>query len=374
MYDVLLWIQTHGETFWLIVLTVNALLTAFVILLENREPERSIAWFLALLVFPLVGFIVYLFFGRDWHKRSYKEKRLIHALTLQRRKALTQAAPPGTDLGERMRAFAVNVTGLQPTSGNRVTILTDAQVKYPRLLAALRAAKQTIDVEYFIFRNDATGREVIDILKERARAGVRVRFLVDGMGSFGFGAKTFTEMREAGIECSYFSPLITVFYFLKANYRDHRKIVLVDGITVFTGGINVGDEYLGKSHRGPWRDTSVELAGPCASQFAALFEDAWARSTGKPKRTDLPVPRPFPDGETVSVIPSGPDTDWKAIHLHYLALLNAADRRIRIQTPYFIPDESLLSALTQAALRGVDVGLMLPRHPDWPYLRWVAQT
>src|SRR3989338_30096 len=110
MYDVLLWVQTHGETFWLIVLTTNAVLTAFVILLENREPERSIAWLLALLVFPLVGFIFYLFFGRDWHKRSYQEKRLIHALTLQRRQELAQTTSPVTGLVDRMRAFAMNVT------------------------------------------------------------------------------------------------------------------------------------------------------------------------------------------------------------------------------------------------------------------------
>lgn len=376
MTDLLQWIQTHAETFWLIVLTVNAILTAFVILLENREPEKSIAWFLALLVFPLVGFIFYLFFGRDWHKRSYQEKRLSHALTAERRRAAPRKEEPPNNATEtewNLRVLAANITGLKPTAGNRVTILTDAQKKYPRLFAALKAAKTSIDAEYFIFRADKTGREFLDILKERARAGVRVRFLVDGMGSFGLGMKVFPELRAAGIECHYFSPLLTVFYFLKANYRDHRKIVVVDGETAFTGGINVGDEYLGQSRRGAWRDTSMELRGPCVKHFADLFEDAWSRTTGQPKRPTI-EPRALDDGETVNVIPSGPDADWRAIHQQYLALIHAARRRIRIQTPYFIPDESLLAALTLAALRGVNVEIMLPLNPDYPYLRWVAHT
>ncbi|HWQ99232.1 MAG TPA: PLDc N-terminal domain-containing protein, partial [Candidatus Methylomirabilis sp.] len=187
MSDIFYWIQSHGELAFIILLTVNALLTAWVILLENREPEKSMAWLLALLVFPLVGFIFYLFFGRDWHKRSYQEKRLIHALIAERRGEVPLHAETTSTTGlERdMRVLATNVSGLRATSGNRVTILTDAQVKYPRLFAALRAAKKTIDVEYFIFRYDRSGREMLEILKERARAGIRVRFLVDGMGSFG---------------------------------------------------------------------------------------------------------------------------------------------------------------------------------------------
>ncbi len=376
MPDLLPWIQTHGELAFVILLSANALLTAYVILLENREPEKSMAWFLALLLFPLIGFIFYLFLGRDWHKRSYQEKRLIHALTVQRRKdhPYHAEAPGGAAALEHdLRTLAANATGHQATTGNRVTILTDAQVKFPRLFAALRAAKKTIDVEYFIFRYDRTGREMVEILKERAKAGVRVRFLVDGMGSIGFGAKAFPEMREAGIECHYFSPLLTVFYFLKINYRDHRKIVVADNETAFTGGINIGNEYLGESHRGPWRDTSVELQGPCVKEFAGLFEDAWCRTTGQP-RTAVPDPRSFAGGETVNVIPSGPDADWKAIHLHYLSLINSAERSLRIQMPYFIPDESLMAALALAALRNVKVELMLPSHPDWPYLRWVAHT
>jgi cardiolipin synthase A/B len=245
MHELFVWIHTHAGLAFVIALTLNAILTACVILLENREPEKSLAWLLALLVFPGVGFIVYLFFGRDWHKRSYQQKRLGFALTAARRRELDRLAEHLRDappLERHVRLLDANLTGLDMTEGNRVTILTDAHVKFPRLFAALRAAEHTIDVEYYIFRNDRTGGQLIEILKERAAAGVKVRFLVDGMGSIGFGRERFADMRAAGIECRYFSPLITFLYFFKANYRDHRKIVVVDDAVAFTGGINVGDE------------------------------------------------------------------------------------------------------------------------------------
>lgn len=377
MFDLIPWIHAHGELAFVIALTINAVLTAFVILLENREPERSIAWFLALLIFPLVGFIFYLFFGRDWHKRSYQQKRLAASLTARRQQELhhlEEHLASRSALERSLRLLDANLTGLDPTSGNHVRILTDAQEKYPHLLAALRAAKHTIDVEYYIFRNDQIGQQIVEILKERARAGVKVRFLVDGMGSIGFGRQRFADMREAGIACHYFSPLATLFYFLKANYRDHRKIVVIDDDVAFTGGINIGDEYLGSTLHGTWRDTSVELRGPCVTQFADLFEEAWHATTHAPRRAIRHLPPALPGGELVDVVASGPDSSWKAIHQQYLAMIHAAKRRIRIQTPYFIPDESLYSAMVLAALRGVEIELMMPRHPDWPYLRWVAHT
>jgi cardiolipin synthase len=372
------WIQLHGDITFAVLLIANALLTVFVMLLENREPEKSIAWFLALLAFPLIGFIFYLFFGRDWHKRTYQQRRAGSVFTIKRRRELMRLSERLADrshLERTVRVLDANLTGLDPTEGNQVHILSSAHEKYPRLFSIMRAAKHTIDVEYYIFQNDETGKQFIDILKERARAGVKVRFLIDGMGSFGFGWRRFAEMRAAGIACHYFSPLMTLLYFLKANYRDHRKIVIIDDAIVFTGGINVGDEYLGKSRRGSWRDTSMELHGPCATQFADLFEDAWRATTSKgSRRNALREPAALPGGELVDVVASGPDSSWRAIHQQYLALINGAERRVRIQTPYFIPDEAIQTALMTAALRGVEVQLMLPRKPDWPYLRLVAHT
>jgi cardiolipin synthase len=378
MQPLFLWITNNHDLAITIFWSLNAILTAFVILLENREPEKSMAWFLVFLTFPFVGFIVYLFFGRDWHKHSYAQKRLNHAMTEKRLREPSHATQGHTcneeDAECTLRTLATNVSGLKSTAGNQVAILTNAHEKFPRLIESLRGAKRNIDIEYYKFRYDAIGREIVEILSERARKGVRVRLVVDGMGSFGFGAKAFASLRKAGVHATYFSPLITLFYFFKANYRDHRKIVVVDDEVAYTGGINIGDEYFGKTKRGYWRDTSIELRGPCVKQFVDIFEETWKRSTNEDPRTDMKKQDAFSGGETVNIIPSGPDSDWKAIHQTYLALIQTARHRLRIQTPYYIPDESLVSALTLAALRGVTVELMIPRSPDHQYLRWAANT
>lgn len=379
MVELFSWFHTHAGIAFLLFITINAVLTGFIILLENREPEKSIAWLLALLFLPFIGFIFYLFFGHDWHKRSYQQRRLHHALAHERllkRKQLANQITHLPPVEQTVRLVDATVSGWVPTSGNTVRILTDAHEKYPRLVATLKAAKYSILMEYYIFAHTGIGREVIDILKERAQAGVQVKLLIDGMGSFGIGRRIFPELRAAGVECRYFFPLITLLYFFKANYRDHRKIVVVDHEVAFTGGINIGDEYLGKSERGPWRDTSVEIRGPAALQLAYVFAESWKLTTKK----TLPLPEQpshlpaHATGQLVDVIPSTPGSGWRAIHEHYLALINSAERRIRIQTPYFIPDESLTASLILAVLRGVEVEIMVPKNPDWPYLRWVAHT
>jgi cardiolipin synthase len=371
------WIGAHVGAALAIIFTLNVIFVAFIILLENREPERAFVWFLVLFTFPVIGFVLYLFFGHNWHRKSYEERRRSAFVTEQRKmQAAAEVAtlPDATPLEARLVYGAMVATGFAPTRGNRVQVLTDGHVKFPRLIAALRNARHAIDMEYYIFRYDNLGREIIEILKNKARAGVRVRFMADGYGSIGLGRKAFGDMRDAGVQAHYFAPLITLFYFFKANFRDHRKIVVVDNEIAFTGGINVGDEYLGKSARGPWRDTSVELRGPCVQQFSELFEEAWNRTTGSKACEFPPGPKPFEDGETVTVVPSGPDADWFAIQRLYLEMINAAEQRVIIQTPYFIPDTGILSAMTNAALRGVDVQIVVPRYPDNQFLRWVANT
>jgi cardiolipin synthase A/B len=374
MIDAIALFFSSSEPIVAFVFSLNAIFIAFVILLENREPERTLTWLFVLFTFPLIGFIIYLFFGHDWHRRrSYRRLKASYEATRAWKALAERSATPGTLLESDARRIAVSTTGFKTSSGNRVTVLTDGRVKYPRLIAALKEAKTSIDLEYFIFRYDGIGREIIEVLKERARAGVRVRFMVDGYGSLGLGLKAFREMRASGIKATYFAPLITTFSFFKANYRDHRKIVVIDNAIAFTGGINVGDEYLDKSKAGPWRDASVEIRGPAVADLAALFNDAWFRTTGKREQASLSNPEPAGD-ERVNIVPSGPTTDWYPIREISLALINGARRSIKIESPYFIPDVSILNALVNAALRGVDVAIIFPKRPDTRLLRWVAHT
>lgn len=380
MTEALFWITSHTEQFFAILFTANTILLALVIILENREPERSQGWLLVLFAFPIVGFLIYLFFGHNWHRKTYRQRLAIARLTEgwkeESEQCLNRLAI--TDPVERkLRALASISTGLLPTAGNRITVLTNAQEKYPALLELLRNAKKSIDMEYFIFRHDAFGKEVIDVLKERARAGIRVRFLVDGYGSIGLGARAFRSMRTAGIKAHFFAPLATLLYFFKANYRDHRKVVIVDDEVAITGGINIGVDYLGQTSRGAWRDTAIELRGPCVAQFIQEFNLAWRRTTfhtPKPIEQKIPDIIPIKNGCIVNVIPSGPDSHWFAIQRSYLEMIHSAKSSILIQTPYFIPDLSIYEALINAALSGVSVTIMVPRYPDLILCRWVSIT
>lgn len=380
MIEALLWASSHLETFFALLFTANAALLAFVIILENREPERSQGWLLVLFAFPIIGFIIYLFFGHNWHRKTLKERQEISRLTPIRRgqaKRRLDELNIHENTEHRLRALASSVSGILPTSGNHVRILTNAQEKYPALIKALKSAKKSIDMEYFCFRHDEIGKEIIEILKERARSGIRVRFLADGYGSIGLGIKAFRGMRAAGIKAHFFAPLATFLYFFKANYRDHRKVVIIDDETVITGGINIGMDYLGLTGRGSWRDTAIELKGPCVSDFIREFDLSWRRTTfQKPKPLDFvhPSPKPLKDGCVVNVIPSGPDADWFAIQRLYLEMINSASSSILIQTPYFIPDASIHEALINAALRGVDVVIMTPKHTDLLLCKWVSIT
>lgn len=381
MPESIIWISIHLQEFFAILFSINAILLALVIVLENREPERSQGWLLVLFAFPIVGFLIYLFFGHNWHRKTIKQRMTI-ARTTESIKSdiekVMQEMHVEHPTERRLRALATISTGLMPTSGNGIRVLTNAQEKYPVLIQALKSAKKSIDMEYFCFRHDDFGKEVIEILKERARSGVSVRFLVDGYGSIGLGAKAFRGMRSAGIKARFFAPLATLLYFFKANYRDHRKIVIIDNETVITGGINIGLDYLGLTSRGAWRDTALELHGPCVSQFAEEFNLAWRRTTFKMPK---PIFRKKTDEQTLSktedlinVIPSGPDSAWFAIQRVYLEMIHSAEHSILIQTPYFIPDTAIHEALINAALRGVRITLMTPRFPDLILCRWVSIT
>lgn len=372
------WAFTHGGDAIAILFTINALLIAFVIVMENREPERAHGWLLVLLAFPFIGFVLYIFFGHNWHRRSSDKKFRAFQQTIEWKRIAEahEAHNPYTTVTEtQARILAASTTGYQSTQGNRVDVLTDAQVKYPRLFAALEEAKISIDMEYFIFRRDEIGLHILEILKAKAKQGVRVRFLVDGYGSFGLGARYFAELRATGVYAQYFAPLATFLYFFKVNYRDHRKIVVIDNQICFTGGINIGEEYLGRRSHRYWRDTSIELRGPCVDQFSDLFEESWRRST---HQAHMQKPRPVPviqeANETINVVPSGPDAEWFAVHRVYVYMINHAERELIIETPYYIPDPSIQEALLNAALRGVDVKLILPEKADSPFFQWVAMT
>ncbi len=343
------------------------------ILLEKRPPAATIAWILTLALLPGLGFVIYWLMGprRLQRVRSRRERAhdRLQATSGHGPRAGTFGAASlvsGLDGPERQLVTLALNNGEAPVSrGNHVEVLRNGHACYDRLEAAIRGARHHVHFEYYIVENDRTGRRFRDLLVEKAREGVEVRLLVDALGSRPLDDRFFGPLKAAGAEIGWFNPVL-LRWVTRPNFRNHRKIVVVDGAVAFTGGINIGDEYLGLGETGAWRDTHLALTGPAAHGLQALFIEDWNFATGR----SLVGPAYFAPlqeadgGALVQVVGSGPDQDFEVIHHLFFTAIGAARERARITTPYFVPDDATTMALVTAALRGVDVDVLVPWRTD----------
>ncbi len=333
------------------------------VLARRREPSVTIAWLLALIRLPPVGAVLYWFFGRDKVLRSARPRQRL----AQERQA-EQRPPDLSCVGGTLLPLARTAWELARapvTLGNRVDVLLDAEQAYPAKLQAIEGARRSIDAAYYIFRDDNTGRLFRDALVAAAGRGVRVRLLVDALGSLGLG-KFLRPIKRAGGEVRHFLPL-SLWQGWSVNLRNHRKILVVDGELSFTGGLNIGDEYLGAATElGRWRDTHLRLQGPSAASLAEVFADDWAFTTRGPPEVVPPVPSIPGSDQLVQIVPSGPDDRAEAIFNVFFTAISTARARIDLTTPYFIPDMAIMVALKSAATRGVRVRMIIPMHSDQP--------
>ncbi len=262
------------------------------------------------------------------------------------------------------------------TKRNSVTIFNDGKEKFKALFEALREAKHHIHAEYYIIRNDKLGNEFLEILMEKSKQGVQVRLLVDAIGT-NLPAETTQKLKEAGVKVAVYNPSLIPHIALlnrTVNFRNHRKIVVIDGWVGFLGGFNVGDEYLGEDEKlGNWRDTHLEIDGRAVLALQLRFILDWNYAS----KEDLEItPEYFPthlllpQGATVQIVSGGPDNKWDLVQQSYLKMVTTAKQSIYIQTPYFVPDESIRDALRIAALSGVDIKIMVPKKPDHPFVHW----
>ncbi|RMG98226.1 MAG: hypothetical protein D6705_06395 [Deltaproteobacteria bacterium] len=403
-----------------------AILVMGLVLSERRRPTATLAWILALIFVPLLGLAFYLVFGRSRVRR-------------RRRRRARQALRPFEDTYELARVADVPAT-LSPVQADLVrlalrlaaaplrrarslTVLDHAEAIRASLFEAIAAAQHYVHLEFYIWKDDASGRALTRLLAERARAGVRVRILYDFVGSLGLPASHFAELVEAGGEALPFEPVrIPLPHRLHhLNFRNHRKIVVVDGDVGFLGGANVGDEYLASAFQGgAWHDLMFRIEGDAVLSLATTFDEDWITATGevldlegrtpaeaaradarKPPRDRVGPPTlafgsrrrrlprnlaPYPppearparsEGPLVQIIPSGPDREVvDTIALQVVAAITAARRRLLIATAYFVPDEPTMAALRTAALRGVDVRILLPspRTSDQPWVGFAARS
>ncbi|HKQ70733.1 MAG TPA: cardiolipin synthase [Polyangiaceae bacterium] len=350
-----------------------------VVILRRKEPSSTIAWILALLFLPVVGAVLFVLFGRDRVRWPAKRKRQADALVRTSVVALTGEAL--LDLSARQgemselerQIFRVGslLTFSSASASNKVYVLTKGDDVYEALGAAIDAAKHHIHAEFYLIRNDATGAWFRDKLARAAERGVEVRLLCDAYGCLALGPPWRRPLRRAGGRVGIFLPMRSLLL-QPVNLRNHRKIVVVDGRVAFSGGVNIGDEYRGRMRGiGQWRDTHLRMEGPAASALQRVFLQDWFFATGE--GLNLSNAAYFPPEEagraragdaTVAIVPSGPDTRTEAIHRLFFAAIAGARERVWITTPYFVPDAPMVVALQVAAMRGVDVKLILPSRSN----------
>ena len=362
------------------------LIFAFTIIFMERRSAGSIwAWLLILVLIPILGFIVYLLFGRQIQRKHIfkideSDKIGIEMIVNEQLEALknddfSKGNHQIVKFKDMVQMLLYNNAAFL-TTDNEVTIYTDGRQKFDALLNDIIQAKDYIHIQYYIFRNDNLGKSILTALEQKLTEGVEVKMLYDDMGSRTLSLKDFKSFRKNGGQVEAFFPSKLPLINLRMNNRNHRKIVIIDGQIGYVGGFNVGDEYLGlKKKFGYWRDTHLRIVGDAVNALQLRFMLDWnSQST----RDNLQYEdRYFPDvnsGGTIGVqiASSGPDEAWEQIKYGYLKMIASAKESIYIQSPYFIPDQSFLDAVKIAALGGVNVNIMIPNKPDHPFVYWAT--
>lgn len=369
-----------GSTF---VHAITIISIVFVIFIERKNPQTTIAWVLVMLIFPGLGTFFYLMVGTSgalsyfFRRRLRTSSRFTEEYARLLYEQLESDFRQLSQLPEHLSRFLdiirmhLNQSGSLLTTNNQVELFVDMREHYEDLLTTLSQAKHHINIEYFIIQNDTIGRRLLEVLCQKAEEGVQVRLLYDAFGTMKTRFSFFDPLIERGGKVQRFYGTFWA-NLLSLNHRDHRKIVVVDGAVAYTGGANIGDEYMGKHPVvKPWRDTAVKLHGGIVSMLQLRFLLDWSMwdphdiSFDDPATFDFFFPDVPCDGTICGqIVSSGPDTGGEAIRDGYMKMINNARRTLYLQTPYFIPDEPLLQALRIAATSGVDVRVMIPGVPD----------
>ncbi|WP_426451559.1 cardiolipin synthase [Paenibacillus sp. S-38] len=368
-----------------LIFVLNVVSAVFVIFRERRDVGATWAWLLVLLFIPLLGFVLYLLFGQNLRRdrlfqwEDLKELGIDRIVGEQLAQMNTQQfefrSPAARANRDLIYMHLINNQALL-TEDNRVDLFTDGGEKFERLFRDIEEAREYIHLQYYIIQNDELGVRLIRALTKKAREGLKVRVLYDELGSRSLGRAFFREFRQAGGEAEAFFPSKFRLLNYRLNYRNHRKLVIIDGTTGYVGGFNVGDEYLGLHPRfGYWRDTHVRIQGSAVYAMQIRFILDWNQASHDYDITYMPslFPAQRFDGDVgIQIVTSGPDSEFEHIKNGYLKMISSASESIYIQTPYFIPDASILDALRIASFSGVRVNIMIPDKPDHPFVYWAS--
>lgn len=335
--------------------------------MSTRTAPGAVAWIVSLNTIPYAAVPAYWVFGRtkfQGYVIGRREDETALSSALQDKMALVHpyrvSLPPG-----RRHVQAIERLAKMPmVGGNRVELLVDGEATFDSLFAGIVSAQRYVLVQFYIVRDDGVGRELKRLLEEKARAGVKVRFLYDEIGSYQLPRAYVQELAAAGVDVRPFHSTRGSGNRFQLNFRNHRKVVVVDGRFGWLGGLNVGDEYLSRdARRGEWRDTHLLMEGPATVCLQLSFVEDWHWAAGEILQLDW-MPAPVKDGVPVLVLPSGPADRFETASLMVQHAIHSATSRLWISSPYFVPDEGVIGALKLAALRGVDVRILIPERPD----------
>ncbi len=357
-----LWLELQPHlAFWLGVAYAGYLVwLAGWIVLQKREPVATLSWIMSLALLPVAGLVIYHFLGPTRIRRQRQRRKLARGLLGE----LPGRASAGAEAGSLMR-LAQSSSGFPPSSCERVHLLVDGTETFDALVAAIASATSHVHAEYYIFDPDQTGTRIRDALIERARAGVQVRLLVDAIGSASLSNAFLAPLRDAGAEVNFFHRFrLRRLWRPRLNLRSHRKILVVDGCIGFTGGINISDTENPSLRADAFHDLHLRLEGEAVHWLQLAFAEDWSYACGRAPNAREQWPALLPGPIHTQVLPAGPDSPWEAIHRVMVNAVHSSAARVWLATPYFVPGEAARMALTSAALRGLDVRLLVPRRSD----------
>jgi cardiolipin synthase len=369
---------------------------AYYVLTHPREPRAMLAWLLTFLLIPLLGVVLFFLLSdpklNRRRRRAARRRRRMNPALWERLQQVREnyAADrrkihPAPEI-DRFIRLATRINNRQPpTVGNAITLYHDAAGQVLQaMLCEITRARHHVYLEYFIFKADSSGCDIAELLKTKARQGVKCRLLIDHLGSWSLPLSFTRELEQAGVEIAFFMSVIpwrTRRWRLRPNFRNHRKIAVIDGKIAFTGSQNVGDEYFGRDHRDhTWIDTQIAITGPAVYELQELFMEDWNFTTGVDLYSETYFPEPLiaddndGSGQIVQIIPSGPDYRAQIMHHLLLAAISAAKSFISIATPYFVPDSAMMLSLQAAAYRDVNVRLLVPSRTDNAIALWAGRS
>ena len=379
--------QAAVTTIAILLYFINFLLTVSLIFLERRNAQSVWAWVLVLFFIPFVGFILYMLFGRTIYRQQIfkldEEDKvgLEHLVSEQleeiQKGRLTLSSPVAEKHKKLVHMLLYNNQSFV-TSNNSVETYTNMNDKFDQMIKDIEAAEDHIHFQYYIFKLDGIGNRLYKALLKKQKEGVSVRILYDDIGSRSLSLKNFTDIKEHGGLVEAFFPSKLPLVNPRINNRNHRKIVVIDGRIGYIGGSNVGDEYIGLDPKmGAWRDTHLRIEGNAVKSLQLRFMLDWNShdTRNNMKHEDRYFPEIFSVGDiTMQIASSGPDEDYQQIKYGYLKMINSAKKEIYIQSPYFIPDQSIMEALKITLLSGVKVKIMIPSFPDHPFVYWATYS